>query len=122
MRISDLSSDVCSSDLGNIAGLLTGKNTPADPATLFDTPFSQFIKAETDSRSYFHINDGLTWANRLIVGAGLPYGNSLTLPFVKQFFIGGSNSVRAFRARSLGPGSYDAETKDRKSTRLKSSP
>src|SRR3546814_12006335 len=81
MRISDLSSDVCSSDLGNIAGLLTGKNTPADPATLFDTPFSQFIKAETDSRSYFHINDGLTWANRLIVGAGLPYGNSLTLPF-----------------------------------------
>src|SRR3546814_15444323 len=94
MRISDLSSDVCSSDLGNIAGLLTGKNTPADPATLFDTPFSQFIKAETDSRSYFHINDGLTWANRLIVGAGLPYGNSLKLPFVQKFFIGGTNRDR----------------------------
>ncbi|MFS8615392.1 MAG: BamA/TamA family outer membrane protein [Solitalea sp.] len=92
---------------GNIAGLFTGKNSPANPATIFRTPFSQFIKAETDTRSYYKINDGLTWANRLIVGAGQPYGNSRTLPFVKQFFIGGSNSLRAFRARALGPGSYD---------------
>ncbi|MBL7757791.1 MAG: BamA/TamA family outer membrane protein, partial [Chitinophagaceae bacterium] len=44
--------------------------------------------------------------NRLIIGASVPYGNSLALPFVKQFFAGGNNSVRAFRSRSLGPGSY----------------
>ncbi|QEC54218.1 BamA/TamA family outer membrane protein [Anseongella ginsenosidimutans] len=95
---------------GNIAGLFTGKNSPTDQATIFRTPFSQYIKAEADARSYYKINDGLTWANRLILGAGQPYGNSSSLPFVKQFFIGGSNSLRAFRARSLGPGSYDAET------------
>lgn len=95
---------------GNIAGLFTGSNTPSDPATIFKTPFAQYVKAEADARSYYKLSDGLTWANRLIVGAGKPYGNSYTLPFVKQFFIGGSNSLRAFRARSLGPGSYDART------------
>jgi outer membrane protein assembly factor BamA len=42
----------------------------------------------------------------LIAGIGVAYGNSATLPYVKQFNIGGSNSVRAFSARSLGPGSY----------------
>lgn len=94
---------------GNIAGLFTGRNSPSDPATVFNTPFSQYIKVEADARSYLKVNDGITWANRLIAGAGQPYGNSLSLPFVKQFFIGGSNSLRAFRARSLGPGSYNVE-------------
>jgi outer membrane protein assembly factor BamA len=42
----------------------------------------------------------------LIAGIGVAYGNSATLPYVKQFYIGGSNSVRAFNARGLGPGSY----------------
>jgi outer membrane protein assembly factor BamA len=46
------------------------------------------------------------WANRIILGFGLPYGNSIELPFIKQFFVGGNNSVRAFRSRSVGPGIY----------------
>jgi len=29
------------------------------------------------------------------------------LPYVKQFFSGGSSSIRAFRARSVGPGAYE---------------
>jgi outer membrane protein assembly factor BamA len=28
------------------------------------------------------------------------------LPFIKQFFVGGTNSLRAFRSRSVGPGTY----------------
>jgi outer membrane protein assembly factor BamA len=45
-------------------------------------------------------------ASRLIASVGIPYGNSTVLPYIRQFFAGGSNSIRAFSARSVGPGSY----------------
>jgi outer membrane protein assembly factor BamA len=43
------------------------------------------------------------FASRVIAGIAYPYGNSVTVPFSRQFFVGGSNSIRAFRARALGP-------------------
>ncbi len=46
--------------------------------------------------------------SRLFIGVGFPYGNSSSLPFVRQYFSGGPNSIRAFRVRSVGPGSYQA--------------
>ena len=54
----------------------------------------------------FSINRSVTWANRLNVGYGSAYGSSNSLPFVRQFFAGGSNDIRAFKARSLGPGTF----------------
>ena len=92
---------------GNIAGLVTGGNAKSgNPARLFDLPFSQYLKLETDFRFYQKLSRSNVWANRIIVGAGFPYGNSLELPFIKQFFIGGNNSLRAFRSRAIGPGTY----------------
>jgi len=41
-----------------------------------------------------------------LLGFGYPYGNSSQLPYIKQYFIGGNNSIRAFRSRSIGPGTY----------------
>lgn len=93
---------------GNIAGLITGANSNSgDPKTIFGAAFSQYVKAETDLRYYIKLGKASNWANRLIIGIGYPYGNSSELPFIKQFFAGGTNSIRAFRSRSLGPGSYD---------------
>jgi outer membrane protein insertion porin family len=46
---------------------------------------------------------------RVFGGYGLPLGSSESLPFVKQYFSGGPRSVRAFRIRSLGPGTYIPE-------------
>ncbi len=92
---------------GNIAGLLSGADIKNNnPKTLFNAHFSQYVRFETDVRYYAKISKTSVWANRLIAGLGLPYGNSLQLPYVKQFFVGGTNSVRAFRSRSIGPGSY----------------
>ncbi|CAN5201093.1 BamA/TamA family outer membrane protein [soil metagenome] len=92
---------------GNILGLLTGANAKAgNVKQLFNADFSQYIRTEADVRRYIRVGLKSTWANRLDLGFGLPYGNSLELPFIKQFFVGGNNSVRAFRSRSLGPGTY----------------
>ncbi|MFZ0597351.1 MAG: BamA/TamA family outer membrane protein, partial [Flavobacterium sp.] len=92
---------------GNVTGLITGANVKKnDTIKIFDVPFSQFVKLKADFRHYLKLSKESEWASRIIVGAGLPYGNSGALPTSKQFVVGGTNSIRAFRARSLGPGSY----------------
>lgn len=93
---------------GNIAGLLKRNIIKSgDTARFFGAPFSQYLKLENDFRYYRDLGGENVWANRLIAGVGFPYGNSRELPFIKQFFIGGNNSLRAFRSRSLGPGTYE---------------
>ncbi|MCG9792608.1 translocation and assembly module lipoprotein TamL [Flavobacterium algicola] len=92
---------------GNALGLLLGANDSSDPQSIFGVPFSQYSKAELEFRHYYNFNTETKLASRIIVGAGIPYGNSNNLPYIKQFFIGGTSSIRAFRARSLGPGTFD---------------
>ncbi|MCK5137162.1 MAG: BamA/TamA family outer membrane protein [Bacteroidales bacterium] len=96
---------------GNMVGLIhkltSGeKNSPEDPAKLFGLSVSQYLRFRIDSRYYIKTGEEATIATRLYGGVGLPYGNSTVIPYVKQFYAGGTNSIRAFRARSLGPGSY----------------
>jgi outer membrane protein assembly factor BamA len=90
---------------GNVWGLFTPKDAQGNKS-IFDVPLNQFVRLETDFRDYFKINRNLIWANRLNLGYGYAYGSSTSLPFVRQFFAGGSNDIRAFKARSLGPGTY----------------
>lgn len=93
---------------GNITGLVTGANAKeGKEKTIFGVPFSQYAKIENDVRFYHKFNEKTSFASRLIAGVAIPYGNSEHIPFSRQFFVGGSNSIRAFRARTLGPGSYD---------------
>ncbi|KIC00522.1 surface antigen (D15) [Flavobacterium sp. KMS] len=92
---------------GNITGLVTGANVKKnDTIKIFDVPFSQYVKVRADFRHYLKLGKESQLASRIIVGAGLPYGNSSSLPSIKQFVVGGTNSIRAFRARSIGPGSF----------------
>ncbi|MDQ0592815.1 outer membrane protein insertion porin family [Chryseobacterium ginsenosidimutans] len=96
---------------GNITGLITGANVKKDKEkSIFGIPFSQYAKIENDFRFYHKFNEKTSLATRFIGGIAYPYGNSEFIPFSKQFFAGGSNSVRAFRARTLGPGSFDPRT------------
>lgn len=96
---------------GNIAGLISGGNAKEDKQkSIFGVPFSQYAKIENDVRFYHKFGEKTSFATRLIAGAAVPYGNSKYIPFSRQFFVGGSNSIRAFRARTLGPGSYDPRT------------
>jgi len=93
----------------NLLGIITGADTLAGKVkTLFGTPFNQYIKFENEIRLFHKISTGSKLAARILAGIGLPYGNSTILPYTQQFFIGGPNSLRGFRARSVGPGSVNA--------------
>ncbi len=96
---------------GNLAGLII----PADPVTgqkkIFGAAISQYLKAQSDLRYYIQFGKARL-ANRLLVGFGYPYGNSKQLPYIKQYFMGGNNSIRAFRSRSVGPGTFRPKNAD----------
>src|SRR5215203_3027084 len=90
---------------GFLAGLFTKKGAD-DQKRIMDAAFNQYVKLEADFRYYRKFGLKSAWANRIITGYGIPYGNSQYLPYIKQFFIGGNNSLRAFRSRTVGPGTY----------------
>lgn len=95
--------------VGNLAGLLV-KESDEGGKQLFDIPFEQFVRLDGEVRHYHSLSPSLKWANRLILGFGLPYGNSIALPQFKQYFVGGSTGIRAFQARTIGPGAYHADS------------
>jgi len=90
---------------GNVWGMFVPKDGNGQKS-IFKVPLTQFVRLETDLRDYYKITRNLIWANRLNLGYGYAYGNSTSLPFVRQFFAGGSNDIRSFPARALGPGTY----------------
>ena len=73
---------------------------------IWNTPFSQYVRAElTVAKTWrFGKGNGQAVAARLLAGAGYAYGNSTALPFEKHFYAGGSNSLRGWQARTVGPG------------------
>lgn len=70
------------------------------------TRYSQFARFDADLRYYHYLSKKSSWAYRFILGLGIPYGNSDVMPFVRSFFAGGANDLRAWQARSIGPGSF----------------
>lgn len=89
---------------GNALSLLSGSKP-----TIFGIEYAQYAKADIDFRYYLKWGKEQTLVTRLYGGWGIPFGNSSTLPFVKQFFSGGPYSVRAFNIRSLGPGTFTSD-------------
>ncbi len=75
---------------------------------LFGVPYSQFYRADLDLR--YNIKTGITKsvAMRLYGGIAIPRENSLFtgVPFEKRFFVGGTNDLRGWRIRKIGPGSF----------------
>ena len=85
-------------------------NTVNGRYEVFGIPFSQYFKIDADLRYYQYVTDNSTMAYRLFLGAGFPYGNSVALPFEKQYFSGGANSLRAWSVRDIGPGSFQGQS------------
>ncbi len=68
--------------------------------------FAQYLKTIHDFRYYRQHNEKMATAYRITAGVGVPLENLNVLPFEKSFFGGGANDIRAWEARTLGPGSF----------------
>ncbi len=66
----------------------------------------QFLKLNFDYRKTKPLNPNTTFAYRINAGIAKPYSDNAVLPYEKYFFAGGSNGIRAWRPRRLGPGSF----------------
>ena len=72
--------------------------------------YSQYAKLDIDVRYYKPWLNQTTFVSRTFLGIGIPYGNSSLLPFEKSYSASGSNDIRAWKFRSLGPGTYSDST------------
>ncbi|MBK7873380.1 MAG: BamA/TamA family outer membrane protein [Saprospiraceae bacterium] len=68
--------------------------------------FSQYAKVETDVRVYKQFSPKSSFAARVSFGIARPFGYTTDVPYVKQFYVGGPNSIRAWAVRGLGPGGH----------------
>ena len=96
---------------GNLLGLLDRAiKFPKDSTgsrTILGLPYQEYVKTEFDVRLYRSLGGEKQFIFRLNPGIGIPHGNSQQLTFEKNFFAGGSSGVRAWQARTLGPGNYN---------------
>lgn len=95
---------------GLMASLLASGNGLNQNGTrnLLGLEYSQYIKPDLDLSYHHRINENNTIVYRFAGGIGYSYLNSRnrSLPFDRAFFGGGANGIRAWQARTLGPGSY----------------
>ncbi|MFV0588296.1 BamA/TamA family outer membrane protein [Bacteroides reticulotermitis] len=69
-------------------------------------PYAQYLKGEFDFAKNIRIDYRNSFAFHAGVGIAVPYANAKTIPFEKQYFSGGANSVRGWGVRDLGPGNF----------------
>ncbi len=102
--------DVSGNTLGIMSTLFDFSQNSSGEKLLFNVPYLQYIKGEVDYRWYRFLGGNRQFVLRFNGGLALPYGNnSKLLIFEKSFFAGGMNGIRAWQARTLGPGNYNRE-------------
>ena len=72
---------------------------------MFDIRYSQYFRTDLSLSRKIMIGEKSALAGRLYGGVALAYGNSTAVPFDRLFYAGGSNSMRGWAPRTLGPGS-----------------
>lgn len=99
--------DIAGNSLGLLDKLIKFKQDTDGFRTILGLPYQQYVKTEIDFRYYKYFGGEKQFIVRLNPGVGIAYGNSNQLTFEKNFYAGGSNGIRAWQARTLGPGNYN---------------
>ncbi|HXD91995.1 MAG TPA: BamA/TamA family outer membrane protein, partial [Bacteroidia bacterium] len=80
--------------------------------TILNVPFAQFLRFDLDYRVYKSVRKLGRFVYRISGGMGYAMQNLNALPYEKSFYGGGPNDIRAWQARSLGPGSSKSSLSD----------
>ena len=88
----------------SVASRLAGAKKTEGSYNVLGLPFAQYIRTDLDLRYNVILNDMSSVVYRGFIGVGIPYGNSKAIPFVKQYFGGGANGIRAWQVRIAWPG------------------
>lgn len=101
---------------GTYLNLFKQDSTLINDGRIFDFLVFSYLKFSLDFRKYIPTGEKSTFASRINLGFARPYlTEHRSLPYEKYFFAGGSTSVRAWKPRLLGPGSYSNVVEDDKS-------
>ena len=73
---------------------------------IYNLQYAQFVKTDVDYRYYHYLSERDQLVTRLFAGVAIPYGNATAVPFVRQYYAGGAEGIRAWSVRDLGPGTY----------------
>mgnify|MGYP002580722966 CR=1 FL=1 len=71
---------------------------------LFGIRYAQYFRIDANIAKKFVLAPKVSIVYRFYGGWGYAYGNSSSIPFERLFYCGGSNSMRGWLARTLGPG------------------
>lgn len=103
------------SEAGNVLSLFNfamKKDADSKERQIWGTSYSQYVRGEFSAGKtwFFGKDDKQAFATRFLVGAGIAYGNSGSMPFEQQFYSGGANSLRGWQSRAIGPGVAQRDT------------
>lgn len=103
-----LSVETAGNLLDGLSHLFNGKTDSSDVRIIYGVPYSQYVRFNGELKHYFYWGQRNSFVARLMLGVGLPYGNSnnMQMPYEKSFFGGGPTTMRAWHLRHLGPGLY----------------
>ena len=96
-------------NLMNLIGRTFSNRTEEGYYNVLGVRFSQYVRGDVSLSHKIVLGDKTALAGRIFAGVGVPYSNSSALPFDRLFYVGGSNSMRGWAPRTLGPGNTPAE-------------
>ncbi|WP_374164659.1 BamA/TamA family outer membrane protein [Arcticibacter sp. MXS-1] len=105
--------DLGGNTFGLVAKLLHFEKDSLGFRNFLGLRYLQYTKGEIDLRYYKHLGGERQLVARINPGIVVPYGNtygntdSVSIPFERMFYAGGFSGVRAWQARTLGPGRYN---------------
>lgn len=79
---------------------------------LLGVRYAQYVRGSFDIRQHIDLGRENWLVFREFIGLGIPYGNSLDMPFERSFYAGGASSLRGWNYRGVGPGGYVPTDKD----------